>query len=278
MNNEKLFSVGKTAKMLGVSIETIRRWEKKGLIKGIRTPTNYRRFPESEIDRLRRKLPHSIRCAIYARVSSSKQETSEESGCTTAFNGNLERQRSRLIEYARSKGYEIVQVFSEQASGINENRKQLKKLVQLAVKKEIDLVLIEFKDRLARFGYSYLLDFFLSHNVKLEAIATKPPQDATSELMEDMLSIITCFAAKLYGKRSQQFKQKIEQVIKEEDVCVGLVQDDSETHYHLDEHKAHKEDVCVGLVQDDSETHYHLDEHKAHKEDKNGGSNKNHQD
>jgi predicted site-specific integrase-resolvase len=192
--------------MLGVSIETIRRWEKKGLIKGIRTPTNYRRFPESEIDRLKGKLPRSIRCAIYARVSSSKQET----------DGNLERQRSRLIEFAQSKGYEIVQLFSEQASGINENRKQLKKLIQLAVNKEIDVVLIEFKDRLARFGYFYLIDFLKSHNVSVEAIATKPPKDATEELMEDMLSIITCFAAKLYGKRSQQFKRKIEQAIIEE--------------------------------------------------------------
>jgi len=228
MNSEKLFSIGKIAKMLGVSIETIRRWEKKGLIKGIRTPTNYRRFPESEINRLRGKLPHSIRCAIYARVSSSKQES----------DGNLERQRLRLIEYAQSKGYEIVKVFSEQASGINENRKQLKKLIFLVVNKEIDVVLIEFKDRLARFGYSYLLDFFLSHNVSVEAIATKLPKDATSELMEDMLSIITCFAAKLYGKRSQQFKQKIEQVIKEDADGIAVVAS----------------------------------------EDKNGGSDKNHQD
>ena len=135
--------------------------------------------------------------------------------------GNLERQKLRLIEYAKEKGYEIVQVFSEQASGINENRKQLKKLIFLAVNQKIDVVLLEFKDRLARFGYEYLLDFFFSHNVSVEAIATKPPQDATSELMEDLLSIITCFAAKLYGKRSQQFKKKIEQVIQEEPPNVG---------------------------------------------------------
>lgn len=87
--------------------------------------------------------------------------------------------------------------------------------------KKIDVVLIEFKDRLARFGYEYLLDFFFSHNVSVEAIATKPPQDATSELMEDLLSIITCFAAKLYGKRSQQLLKKIEQVIQEELPNVG---------------------------------------------------------
>lgn len=89
------------------------------------------------------------------------------------------------------------------------------------VNKEIDVVLCEFKDRLARFGYSYLVDFFSSHNVIVETIASKPPSDATSELMEDLLSIITCFAARLYGKRSQQFKKKIEQAIKEDLPDVG---------------------------------------------------------
>lgn len=83
-------------------------------------------------------------------------------------------------------------------------------------------VLIEFKDQLARFGYEYLVDFLKSHQVEVETIAQKPPLDATQELMEDLLSIITCFAAKLYGKRSdpsqvQEFKRKIEQALKEEE-------------------------------------------------------------
>jgi predicted site-specific integrase-resolvase len=90
------------------------------------------------------------------------------------------------------------------------------KLIRMGVEGEIDIVLIEFKDRLARFGYSYLELFLSSYGVSIEAIAQKPSKDVTEELVEDMLSIITCFAARLYGRRSQQFKQKIEKVIKEE--------------------------------------------------------------
>jgi excisionase family DNA binding protein len=208
MKEQRLLSIGYVAKQLGVSLKTIRRWEKESLIYGIRTPKGHRRFPESELERLRGKIPSSFkRCAIYARVSSSKQETS----------GNLERQKERLIEYAEKKGYEIVKIFSEQASGINENRKQLTKLIRMGIEGEIDIVLIEFKDRLARFGYSYLEVLLSSYGVSIEAIAQKPSKDVTSELVEDMLSIITCFAARLYGRRSQQFKQKIEKVIKEEE-------------------------------------------------------------
>lgn len=207
MKAQKFLSIGDVAKPLGVSIKTIRRWEKEGLITGIRTPKGHRRFPESEFERLTGQIPVlKKRCVIYARVSSSKQET----------DGNLDRQKERLIEYAQKKGYEIVKIFSEQASGINENRKQLKKLLQMGVAGEIDVVLIEFKDRLARFGYSYLMAFLTSHDVEIVTVAQKPEKDVTHELVEDLLSIITCFAAKLYGQRSQQFKKKIEQVIKED--------------------------------------------------------------
>lgn len=212
MKEQKLLSIGYVAKQLGVSLKTIRRWEKEGLIYGIRTPKGHRRFPENELERLRGKIPASFkRCAIYARVSSSKQET----------DGNLERQKERLREYALKKEYEIVQIFSEQASGINENRKQLKKLLKMCVEGEIDVVLIEFKDRLARFGLNYIETFLSSYDVEIVAIAQKPPTDVTSELVEDLLSIVTCFAAKLYGHRSQQFKKKIEQVIQEEPPSVG---------------------------------------------------------
>lgn len=70
--------------------------------------------------------------------------------------GNLQRQRERLERYAEERGYDVIRVFSEQASGIHENRKQLAALHKLAEDREIDRVLIEYPDRLARFGYRYL--------------------------------------------------------------------------------------------------------------------------
>jgi putative resolvase len=51
-NEETLYAVGDTARQLGVSIDTIRRWEREGKLHGIRTPGGQRRFPRSEINRL----------------------------------------------------------------------------------------------------------------------------------------------------------------------------------------------------------------------------------
>jgi len=191
--------------MLGVSTKTLQRWDNAGKIKTFRTEGNHRRIYSSEILRLQKK-PETQNCAIYARVSSRKQTQ----------DGNIERQKERLVEYAKNKGYVIRTVFCETASGINENRKQLKKLMKLVANHEVDIVLIEFKDRFARFGYTYLVEFIESHGAKVEVVTQQEaPKDATTELVEDMLAIVTCFSAKLYGQRSQQFRRKVEQALKE---------------------------------------------------------------
>ena len=84
--------------------------------------------------------------AIYARVSAKKQQDA----------GNLNRQRERLLSYCAANKLEVVDVIEDVASGVNENRKGLKKLFELARRGEIDAVVVEYKDRLARFGFEYL--------------------------------------------------------------------------------------------------------------------------
>jgi len=87
----------------------------------------------------------------------------------------------------------------------DENRKRLKKLLSMVAAREVDIVLIEFKDRLARFGYSYLQEFIESHSGRVEVVTQEDePKDATQELLEDMLAIVTSFSARLYGQRSQK--------------------------------------------------------------------------
>ena len=109
---------------------------------------------------------------IYARVSSAKQKA----------DGNLERQVQRLKQYAQDHGYEVTRVFQEQASGINENRKQLHQLLQLAEQHEIQRVLIESPDRLARFGYRYLERHLSSHSVTVEVAHKTEPKASADEL------------------------------------------------------------------------------------------------
>jgi len=206
MLEQKSFTLKQASKMLGVSTKTLQRWDNAGKIKAFRTQGNHRRIYESEIRRLQKK-PKTYNCAIYARVSSRKQTQ----------DGNIERQKERLIEYAKDKGYCLKKVFCETASGINENRKKLKKLLSMVASHEIDIILIEFKDRLARFGYSYLQEFVESHGASVEVVTQEDePKNATQELVEDMLAIVTSFSARLYGQRSQQFKKKVKKLILED--------------------------------------------------------------
>jgi predicted site-specific integrase-resolvase len=159
----------------------------------------------------------TLSCAIYARVSSRKQTKDGNAEGERSARTALERQKERLIEYAKEKGYCLKKVFCETASGINENRKQLKKLLSMVANHEIDIILIEFKDRLARFGYTYLVEFIRSYGAKVEVITQEEaPKEATQELVEDMLAIVTCFSAKLYGQRSQRFKKKVKELIEKE--------------------------------------------------------------
>jgi excisionase family DNA binding protein len=201
---EEHYPLRKAAEILGVHPVTLRRWEKEGKIRCIRTPSGQRRFPRSEVLRLLGEtMPSGRRAVIYARVSSAKQ----------AGSGNLERQRQRLEEYCRSRGYEIVAVIAEQGSGLNEKRKGLARLFRMAREGKMDLVVIEFKDRLARFGYTYIERFFNAFGVRIEVVNEEEPESLQEELVQDMLSILTVFSAKLYGSRSKDFRKKVKEAM-----------------------------------------------------------------
>ncbi len=148
MEAEEFLPIGKVAKLLGVTPQTIRRWQKDRKIQETRSPTNRRLYSVREVKRIM-GVRTQEQVVIYARVSSAKQKT----------DGSLARQVQRVKHYAHDHGYEVTRLFQEQASGINENRKQLHHRLQLAEQHEIQRVLIEFPDRLARLGYRYLERF-----------------------------------------------------------------------------------------------------------------------
>ena len=149
MNIDRLLSTGQVAKRLGINVRTVYRWEKAGKLRPVRLPSGQRRFSSREVEALlRARIGAAPRCAVYARVSSEKQ----------AEAGNLDRQRERLLAAARERGYKVAAVIAERASGLNERRRGLRRLFRLAAAGEIDVVLVEFKDRLARFGFAYVTE------------------------------------------------------------------------------------------------------------------------
>ncbi|MCD6524257.1 MAG: IS607 family transposase [Thermococcus sp.] len=194
----KLYRTGEVAKKLGVSKMTVLRWIKAGKLKAHRIGKEYR-VPESEIKRiLEGKIPDKV--VIYARVSSRDQKE------------DLERQVEYLKNYCSSKGYQVAKIITDISSGLNENRKGLKQLFKLVESGEVTKVVMTYRDRLTRFGFKYLEQYFNSHGVEIEVIFDDEEKTPEKELVEDLLAIVTSFAGKLYGMRSHKKKRLVEAV------------------------------------------------------------------
>lgn len=133
---------------------------------------------------------------IYARVSSSENKS------------NLEAQAERLKQYAIAKGYTIIQVIKEVGSGVNDNRKQLQKL--FSSDEDWAILIVEHKDRLTRFGFNYIDALMTKMGKRIEVVNLA--EDEKADLVQDLISIIYSFSAKMYGLRRS--KRKTEQIIK----------------------------------------------------------------
>jgi len=207
MINRKL-TIGEASKLLSVSDETLRIWERDGKITPIYTEGGHRRYNKIDIEKLAGTYIEPIipettnKVAIYARVSSSDQKTK----------GDLERQIGRLTTEALKRNLNIVTVLDEVGSGMNDKRKKLKQLFELVQTKQINVVLIEHKDRLSRFCYNYLVEFFGSYNVRIEYTDEVLGKSYEQELVEDILSLMASFSAKIYGRRSSQNRKKLENI------------------------------------------------------------------
>ena len=213
--NEKLYRTREVAELLNISVSGVKKWIKEGKIRAIRVG-RFWMIPESEVKRILLGIkPSEMRAVIYARVSSHKQRK----------DGDLDRQVERLRSYCSAKGYKVVDVITDVASGLNEERSGLLKLFNLIIGKQIDVVVVEFKDRLTRFGFEYLRRWFESHGVKIDVVE-ESEKGYIEELVEDFISIVSSFAAKIYGKHSQKFN-KIKKVIEE---VVGSEQDNRENN------------------------------------------------
>ena len=131
--------------------------------------------------------------AVYARVSSSENK------------GNLISQSKRVQEFCGTKGWVVDIVVEECASGLNDERK---KLIKLLADDRIGRIVVEHKDRLTRFGFNYIQTLWSGELVVINVV-TEDERD----LMQDFVSLVTSFSARLYGKR--RTKRMTEKLIKE---------------------------------------------------------------
>lgn len=182
------YKISQYAKLEKVTYRTIWNRIKKGLLKTETTPNGHIFVVIDE--------NKEQRVAIYCRVSSSESKL------------NLERQKDRLLSYCAAKGYKVDKVICEVGSGLNDNRKKLESLL---VDKSITKIVVEHSDRFSRFGMNYIQKLLELDDRTIEVINTQ--NNDRDDLMQDFVSIITSFTARLYGQRRS--KRNTEKLIKE---------------------------------------------------------------
>ena len=193
--------ISEAARILGVSVDTLRRWEAAGKIEVERTPGGHRRYEVDQIKGIARNRPPdpSKRLTIgYARVSSRDQE-------------DLKRQAAVLSEFCARQGW-VHEVIKDLGSGMNYNKKGLRLLIKRICSGEVGRLVVTHKDRLLRFGSD--LVFAVCEQFGTEVVIINRSEDTSYEedLVQDVLEIITVFSARLYGSRSHKNKKLVEKL------------------------------------------------------------------
>lgn len=182
------------ARKIGISYRTAWRWYRSGRLKGYQAETGTIIITEPLPDVIAPTPEKKV--AIYTRVSASENKD------------NLETQAKRLMDYSAAKGYQIAAIVKEIGSGVNDTRP---KLIKLLTDPTMTLIVVEHKDCLTRFGFNYIEKLLAMQGRRIEVINWV--ETAKEDLIQDFVSIITSFCARLYGQRRS--KRKTERIIAE---------------------------------------------------------------
>ena len=196
----RYFTINKFSKIVGVTPQTLRNWDKTGKLKPHHTSENgYRYYSEEQLKQVLRTKPKSRTIVGYCRVSSPKQKD------------DLERQIENVKTYllAQGKPFEII---SDVGSGINCRRKGLLELLDRINQGEVEKVVILYKDRLSRFGFELIEYIALLHGCEIEIIDNTQKTEQ-EELVEDLVQTITVFSCKLQGKRAHKARKLIKELV-----------------------------------------------------------------
>src|SRR5712692_4060824 len=176
--------------LIGKAVLTLQKWDRKGILKAHRSPTNRRYYTHDQYLQYRGLVAQEQGLTIvYARVSGVAQKP------------DLANQINALEAYCKQQSIKVDEWMSDIGSGLNYKRKQFLRLMEMVELGQVRRIVIAHLDRLVRFGYDYFEAFCQRHNTEIVVIngEAMPPEQ---ELVRDLLAIITVFGARLHGLRS----------------------------------------------------------------------------
>ena len=193
----ELLNIKQASEFLNVTQDCLRKWDKSGKLKPLKTVGGHRRYVLDELKKFiglpveEKDKDENVICAIYARVSSGSQKQT----------GDLDRQSQRLSEYCAKNNLYVKYIIKDVGSGLNESRDGFVRLTELIITKKVNVLVVEHKDRLTRFQFKFIKKMFESYGCKIIVINGADVSD-TEELADDMMSLLASFSGKLYGKRN----------------------------------------------------------------------------
>jgi predicted site-specific integrase-resolvase len=206
---ENIINTSKAAKLLGVTVKTLQRWDRKKLLIPIaRTKTNRRLYTLSQIHSFiglqQTKGKEPSRVVAYCRVSSAAQKP------------DLINQRRVLEEFIIAKGLANVEFVEEIGGGLNFKRKKFLTLMDEIKRREIKILILAHRDRLTRFGYEWFEHFAKSCGCEV-LVLNQERLSPEQEMVQDLMTIVHCFSSRLYGLRN--YRKKLNEALKQETKC-----------------------------------------------------------
>ena len=175
------------AELLGVSVKTLQRWDREGILKANRTPTDRRYYTYDQYLQFKgvKKENDTRQTVIYTRVSTRNQKD------------DLKNQAAFLRQFCNAKGIIVDQCIEDYGSGLNYNRKKWNQLLDEVMELKIKTIIVTHKDRFIRFGYDWYEKFCMKFNTTILVVNNEElsPQE---ELVQDIVSILHVFSCRLY--------------------------------------------------------------------------------
>jgi putative resolvase len=194
---KRLIKIGEAARLLGTSVDNMRKWEATGELMPARKSNGGTRY--YNVAELLGTGGRELSTICYARVSSHDQKD------------DLTRQQIMLESYCASKGWKS-ETIKDLGSGMNYKKKGLCQLMEAILRKNMKRLVITHKDRLLRFGSELVFSLCEMQEIEIIIIHKGEQPSFEEELAKDVLEIITVFSARLYGSRSHKNKKLIEEL------------------------------------------------------------------
>ena len=195
----------KVLKILNISRQTLVKYVKNGDIRVVMQTNKQYDYNEEDVYR-KAGLSENRVNVVYARVSTSKQKR------------DLENQAETLINYCNANGVKVDKVYKGIASGMNFDRKQFRSMLEDVLNYRISSIYITYKDRFSRISFDMFERLFLEYNCKIIVInkTESTAEEDEKEIFSDIISMLHCFAMKMYSRRRKKKMELIKEDLKNE--------------------------------------------------------------